>query len=379
MGSYDVIVLGTGGVGSAAAFHLARRGARVLGLDRFGGAHDRGSSHGATRLIRTAYFECADYVPLVRRAYELWDELERAGDEPLYRETGVVQVGPPDGDVIRGVLGAARMHGLEVDELGAVEFARRFPGLVLPDASTAVFERRAGLLFVERCVSAHLRRAAAHGAELRSDAAVTGWKADADGVTVRTESSTYTADKLVITAGAWAGGVLAELWAGTGIALRVRRKHVYWYACDDVRYDVDTGLPAFFYETDRGAYYGFPRLDASGVKVGRHSGGVEVADPLVDARGLEHDDVEHVEDFLGRFVPGVSRTRTGHSVCYYTMSPDEHFVVDRHPHHDNVCFAAGLSGHGFKFSSVLGEVLTEWTLDGRTEKPVAFLGIEGRG
>ncbi|HUG66973.1 MAG TPA: N-methyl-L-tryptophan oxidase, partial [Pirellulaceae bacterium] len=291
MNTYDVIVLGTGGVGSAAAFHLAGRGAKVLGLDRFPGGHANGSSHGETRIIRKAYFEHSDYVPLLQRAYELWADLEQRSNEQLYHQVGIIEVGPPDGVVVPGVLASAREHQLHVDELTRREVQERFPVFVIPEGSVAVFEQQAGYLLVERCVLAHLVAAARCGAELRTGETILDWRTHGNGVTVRTDKNTYSAQKLVVTAGAWASHLLAEL----GIKFRVLRKHLHWYTCDDVRYRADHGCPAFFYETPAGYLYGFPQIDEQGVKVADHTGGTEISDPLADDKATEPRDVERVE------------------------------------------------------------------------------------
>ncbi|MBP85320.1 MAG: N-methyl-L-tryptophan oxidase [Planctomycetaceae bacterium] len=370
MSSYDVIVLGTGGVGSAAAFHLAHRGARVLGLDRFPGGHANGSSHGETRIIRKAYFEHADYVPLLNRAYELWHELEDRIGQQLYREVGLIEAGPPDGLVVPSVLEAARQHNLSVEEVSRTDFNDRFSAFSLPEGDVAVFEQDAGFLFVEQCVLAHLDQAKQCGAELRTGESVVAWEASHQGVSVRTESDTFHAANLVITAGAWATDLLADL----DVQLTIRRKHLDWYACDDPRYRADNGCPCFFFETPAGYFYGFPQLDEQGVKFADHTGGTEIEDPLTDDKSIDPADRQRVEAFVRSYLPSVSSTHVRHEVCYYTMSPDEHFVVDRHPEHENVAFAAGLSGHGFKFASVLGEVLADLALEASTFMPIAFLG-----
>lgn len=371
MTHYDAIVLGTGGVGSAAAFHLARRRARVLGLDRFPGGHDRGSSHGETRIIRQAYFEHADYVPLLRRGYELWAELESLVNERLFHQVGLLQIGPAGGYVIGGVLTAARQHGLQVDELTAAQSEARFPGFRVPAGMVAAFEPAAGYLLVERCVLAHLAAAKQHGAELKTGVTVQSWQADDGRVTVATDQGIFTADKLVITAGAWAPQLLADL----GIKMTVRRKHLHWFEGNDPVYR-GPNAPTFFYEMPHGLFYGFPAVDELGVKVAEHSGGEEVADPLTDERPLEEPDLARVRDFISRQLPfvGISAGHRRHAVCFYTMSPDEQFIIDRHPRHPNVVFSAGLSGHGFKFTSVLGEVMADLALTGTTSQPIGFLG-----
>lgn len=375
MTTYDVIVLGTGGVGSATAFQLAKRGCRVLGLDRFPGGHDQGSSHGHTRIIRMAYFEHPDYVPLLRRSYALWSELEARLGKQLYFPVGLLEVGPPDGIVIPGVLASAREHNLSLERLDETALRSRFPGFRLPDRCEAVFELNAGYLLVEECVLAHLAEAQRLGAELRVGESVVEWAADDAGVTVRTDKETYRAAKLVVTAGAWAGKLLAEL----GVNFQVRRKHLHWYRTAREVYWADRGGPCFFYEVPAGYFYGFPQLDDRGVKLAEHTGGTVVDTPLHDDRSVEPADRLRVESFLAANMPHVLPQPAAHAVCYYTMSPDEHFVVDAHPRHPNVFFAAGLSGHGFKFTSVLGEILADLATSGATSQPIGFLSASRPG
>ncbi len=367
----DVIVIGSGGVGSAALYHLARRGVNVLGIDRFPAGHDRGSSHGHSRIIRLAYFEHHDYVPLLRRAYSLWDELGQMQGERLLLNTGLLEVGAPNGPTIQGILAAARTHQLQVDELSAEECRRRFPAFAVPDAMAAIFEATAGVLRVERCVLAHLDQARKLGAKMVVGEAVLGWTATASAVEVTTDKNTYRAGRLIVTAGAWAGSLLASL----GIPLPVRRKHLHWYPGPAASCAADLGCPAFYFETPAGDFYGIPAFDGFGLKAGEHTGGATVLDPLSDDRSVEADDRRRVEAFLSEYLPTVARPALDHRTCFYTMSPDSHFLIDRHPEHANVAFAAGLSGHGFKFTGVLGEALADLALNGRTDLPIDFLGI----
>ena len=369
MTHYDAIVLGTGGVGSAASWQLAQRGAKVLGIDRFPGGHDRGSSHGETRVIRQAYFEHSDYVPLLLRAYELWSDLEAVSGINLLHQVGLLQVGPADGGVVPGVLRSAREHGLKVDELSAADAEKRFPGFRIPPEYAAVFERKAGYLRVEHCVLAHLAAAKECGAEFRFGVTAKSWQADDRGVHVKTEQGDFTAEKLVLTAGPWAPQLLTEL----GIPLNVLRKHLYWFANSDSSYRQETGCPTYLYEMPDGVFYGFPQIDALGVKAAEHTGGVRVPDPLTDDRSLDRTDLARVAQFLADYLPGVGGQMLRHSVCFYTMSPDGHFIVDRHPASERVVFAAGLSGHGFKFTSVLGQALADLAMEGKTELPIGFL------
>jgi monomeric sarcosine oxidase len=363
----DVLVIGTGGVGSGAAFHLARRGVKVIGIDRFPGGHDRGSSHGQTRIIRLAYFEHPDYVPLLMRAYALWPELERLQGERLFHQVGLLEAGEPDGRAIQGILASARQHNLAIEELDAAECRRRFPGYAIPDDMRGVFEATAGYLLVERCVLAHLEQARRHGAELVVGESVIEWSNVGGAVTVRTDKETYHAAKLVLTAGSWAPRLLASL----GVPLEVRRKHVHWFPADRT-YRQDAGCPTFLFEIPEGEFYGFPDF-GDGLKVGEHTGGSLVTDPLNDDRSPEPNDVARVETFLAKYLPGVGRPSRQRSVCYYTLSPDRHFIVGNDPRWPQVAFAAGLSGHGFKFTSVLGEVLADLSTTGETKLPIEFL------
>jgi sarcosine oxidase len=369
MDHYDAIVLGVGGVGSAALLHLARRGVRALGIERFAPGHDRGSSHGQTRLIRQAYFEHPDYVPLVLRAFDLWRELEAAAGLQLYRQAGLLEIGPPDGEVIRGVRASAAAHGLKIENLSAAEAERRFPGFRVPGDFSAVFEEQAGYLLVERCVVAHANEAVRRGAELRVGETIRSWRPEGTGVIVETDRGKYGAGRLIITAGAWAGQLVGRL----GIPLVVLRKALYWFQARGDGYRVERGCPAYYYELARGSYYGIPQIDEAGVKVAEHTGGAVVADPLSVDRGLDPDDQRRVADFVAEFLSDATSECTRHTVCLYTMSPDAHFVVDRHPEHPQVAFAAGLSGHGFKFTPVLGEALCQLALDGKSNLPIGFL------
>ncbi|MBI3801087.1 MAG: N-methyl-L-tryptophan oxidase [Deltaproteobacteria bacterium] len=368
MRQYDCLVIGTGGVGSATLYHLAARGVRALGIDRFPPGHDRGSSHGDTRIIRLAYFEHPNYVPLLRRAYQLWAELAERCGQQLYHETGLLQIGYPGGEVVPGVLRSAQEHTLEVEELTAREVERRFPGFQVHDSMTAVLERCAGYLKVEACVLAYAQEATKLGAELRSDETVLSWRAEGSGVRVTTDKDQYVAARLIVTPGAWAPELLGEL----RIRFDVRRKSLFWYEASPV-YSTAQGCPIFLHETPAGVFYGYPQIDHFGLKVAEHSGGQAVSDPLAVDRAIDPQDRQRVENFLQEYLPDVSRTLRKHVVCLYTMSPDGHFIVDRHPQYPQVAFVAGLSGHGFKFACVLGEILADLALDGQTNAPIGFL------
>ncbi|NOS99955.1 MAG: N-methyl-L-tryptophan oxidase [Phycisphaerales bacterium] len=372
MTRHDVAVIGLGGMGGAAAYHLARRGAKVLGLEQFDIGHDRGSSHGGTRIIRRAYFEHPDYLPLVDRSFAMWAELERAADVRLFTRTGLLFVGPNDGPVLSGVRRSRAAHALDIEDVDMSGFADRFPGFNAGEGMSALFERDAGYLTVETCVRAHVEQSRRMGATVLTGQTVQRWSADSGGVVVETESDRFTADRLIVCAGGWSARLLADL----RLPLVVLRKAVQWHVPLDDRYDVERGAPIFGIEVDGAFFYGFPRLDERGVKIGEHTGGQRVDDPDRVNRGPLLEDETRLAGFVRAHLPGLTSQVTHRTVCLYTMTPDEHFIVDRHPKFDRVVFAAGFSGHGFKFAPVIGAALADLALDGRTNEPIGFLSLQ---
>lgn len=377
--TYDCIVVGVGGFGSSALYHLARHGLRVLGIDRFGIAHDHGSSHGETRIIRKAYFEHPDYVPLLLSAYDLWDDLESefrtlptTTESSLCRLCGLMLAGRADGEAITGALLSAKLHGLRIDRLASGEAGSRFQGFKFPDDYSVVFEADAGYLHVERCVRAHIECALARGATLNTDESVIDWSSDGNTVRVTTDRASYEAAQLIITPGAWAG----QLVNGLPLSLRVLRKLVFWHEVRAEHYDVESGAVAFYFEMPSGIFYGFPSLDARTVKLAEHSGGKDVDDPLTLDREAHDDDIRPVSDFIEAAMPGLNPRPLRHSACMYTFTKDSHFVVDRHPEFPNVFVGAGFSGHGFKFTGVIGKALADLIAEGQTSHEIKFLGLD---
>lgn len=366
---FDLICVGVGGVGSAAAAHAAERGLRVLGIDRFPPGHDRGSSHGESRIIRLVYMEHPDYVPLLRRAYRLWEELGVRAGRPLLHQTGILYAGQSAGGVIPALEACARRHELPLERLSPAAAEKRFPGFRIPGDWETAYETDAGYLEVEACVRAYAQRAIVAGAVFRIGESVLDWEATAHGVEVRTDAGRYAAERLVLCPGAWA----PDLVRLPSVRFTVLRKELAWYAAPQPHHTRAGGCPLFFFETGDGSYYGFPDLGGNGLKVAEHSGGEPVERPLEVDRAPRDADRRRVEAFLQAHLPGVSRDRLRHEVCLYTMTPDEHFVVDRHPDTERVFLVAGLSGHGFKFVSVLGAIAAEWAAGDDLPSSVHFL------
>lgn len=364
--TFDVIVLGVGGMGSAACFELARRGRRVLGLEQFPPVHARGSSHGHTRIIRTAYHEHPNYVPLLRRAWERWYDLEQLTGRHLVTECPCLNIDPADGDLVNGARASVREHGLAAEDLPAAEIARRFP-FRFPDGYAGVLEQRAGFLYVEDCVRAHIDSAASLGAEIRAEEPVREWKAVGNGVEVVTDCGTYRAARLVVTAGAWATRVLADL----GVPLTVMRQTLLWFAGTGEVFRRDQ-FPIFIADVPTGPFYGLPAIDRFGLKIARHYGQPHLPNPDGVTWDVSPADEPPVRAFLDAHLPGTAGLLTKSQVCMYTLTPDKHFVIDRHPHFPQVAVACGFSGHGFKFASVVGEILADLADRGTTPHPIGM-------
>ncbi len=368
MATYDVIVVGLGAMGSAAAYHAARRGARVLALDAHPAGHALGSSHGATRATRTAYFEAPDYVPLVHRAHDHWRDLGEAIGRPLLTMSGALYFGPPGNRLTTGVRRAALEHGLESEVLSSTGAARRFPGFAIPDGWEAVWEAGGGILRAEACLKAHADLAQRHGADIRYSTPATGWRRDGDGISVTTAEHTFSTGSMILVPGPWAPTALAEL----GLPLVTRRVVVAQFDAINPALFPASDYSVFFGVTPLGVFAGFPHLDGEGVKVVRHDRGDD-GTPETISRTVSDAEVEEVNRFLATYMPAANGRLRDANVCLYTMTPDNHLIVDRHPAIPGFVYACGCSGHGFKFAPVIGEALADLALDKTTPLPVDFL------
>jgi sarcosine oxidase len=369
---HDVAVVGLGGMGSAILAHCAARGASVIGLEQFGPAHDLGSSHGKTRMIRKAYFEDPAYVPLVLRAYDLWRELERATGESILRMTGVLSVGEETSGIIRGTLRAAAEHDLAVESLSQREVKARYPTLELRKDEVALYEIDGGVLNPELAVQAHLKSAESHGAEMRFGVTMESWHATGNGFELRlSDGNQVSARKLVLALGPWFQETLESL----GVGIRVQRNIQAWFVPGTHAYDAP-GYPAFLVDR-RGLpapLYGFPDF-GDGIKAAFHGFG-----DLTDATHVNREvdparDVEPIARALEQWMPGAVKTMREAKPCMYTLTPDENFVIDYHPEYPNLILCGGFSGHGFKFAPVVGEIGAELALNGGSSHDIEFLSL----
>lgn len=355
MASVDVIVIGLGGMGSAAAAHLAARGQHVLGLEQYQPAHALGSSHGRSRVIRLAYFEHPAYVPLLLRAYELWEQLEHDRGRSLLAITGGLMIGAPDSDVVSGSLRSARAHGLAHELLDAAEIRRRFPPFTPQPGDVALYEERAGVIRPEEAIHAHLEQANRHGADLRFDERVLDWHARASGdVEVRTTRGTYQAARLVIAPGAWA----SEMFK-LPLPLEVEPQVLYWFdPTGGAEAFAANRFPIYIWDLGEGVqFYGFPADDDGRVKV------AFFRSPKKDEATMRLALRPHLPSLAdGTLVASVS--------CNYTLTPDHHFVIGLHPNQPQVVIASPCSGHGYKFATVVGEILADLAIDGTTPHPI---------
>lgn len=367
---YDVIVVGLGGMGSAAAYHLAGRGKKVLGLEQYEPAHDQGSSHGESRIIRQAYFEGTEYVPLVLRAYELWERLERETDEDLMSLVGGLMIGRRDGELVSGSVASAEAHVLPYEILDSSELQRRFPVFAPDPEMVALYEERAGFLRPEASVKAHLDRATSLGAELHFEEPVLSWEASASGdrVTVETASGSYEAERLVISAGSWAPKLLADMQ----LPLEVERLVMHWFEPEDIELFSPGRLPIWILEPDDGnRFYSFPLANGErSVKAAFFRAGSIPCNPETIDREVREEETEFLRSYLAKYVPALAGRSLEAKTCMYTNTPDQHFVISLHPDHRQVAIACGFSGHGFKFCSVVGEILADLATEGETKHPI---------
>jgi len=371
--STEVVVLGLGGMGSAAIYSLSKRGVNAIGIEQFSIGHSNGSSHGETRIIRQAYFEHSDYVPLLKRSYELWKEIASQSPLPIIDQRGVVIFGDPNSSfVYQESLRSAKTHQIPIETMNSKSVHQKWPEYQPLDHHMGLYEPGGGLVYPENTIKTHIRLAMDLGAEIIENTPVSSITPKGEKFELKVGSSTITAKKLIITGGAWSNQLLVDL----NLPLKLKRKTLAWFKLKKSQ-TPNSGTPCFAYHIDGHFFYGFPSLDGQTVKIAEHFSGEEISTP--DQKKLDsipESELKLLQKFIEAHLPKVSSNLEKYATCLYTMTPDEHFIIDRHPSHPNIVFAAGFSGHGFKFVPVIGEILSELTLDGRTNHQIDFLGLK---
>ena len=367
MAAFDVAVVGLGATGSAALMTLARRGVRVVGIERFTPGHDRGSSHGETRIIRLGYFEHPSYVPLLRRTYQLWRELEAAAGRTFMHTTGIIEIGPPAGEVVAGTLAASRLHSLPHEVLDAAAVMRRFPAFRVPEDTIGVFQPDGGFLDVEPSIAAMLELAQTAGAQVRSGEIVHKITPQGGGVRIDTDRGTIDAGSAIIAAGPWLTKLLPDLPA----TLRVTRQVQAWFQPNDPRLFAPERFPVFLLESRHGAHYGFPLAGGPGVKIAKHHHADETVDPDAVSRDVSPTDEALIRAAIAEHIPAANGPMLAAKTCLYTVTADHDFIIDRLPGAPNVIVASPCSGHGFKFAPAIGEVLAGLAIDGGTPHDIS--------
>jgi sarcosine oxidase len=359
---YDVAIIGLGAMGSAAAYALAKRGAKVIAFDRLAPPHHMGSTHGHTRIIREAYYEHPLYVPLVRRSYELWAELEKECGEKLFTQTGGLWVGPKDGELVKGALESVREHNIAHDLLSADEITKRFPAYRARAEWVGLLEHRAGMLAPEKCVHAFHVGAIQHGAEIHTGTEVLSWSTSARGATVVTQGRSYEAKQLVVAAGAWLPGLAKKM--NLKIPLEIERQMSHWFApsTNDEKYRA-TASPVALFEMP-GDMFLTMGDEGHGVKCGKHHSGRPTSPEAVN-RIVSDAENEASRVILEEVMPGAGGKLLEARVCLYTNTPDHHFIIDRFDQGRAVLLSP-CSGHGFKFASGIGEIAAQLVMDGKS-------------
>lgn len=367
---FDVIVLGGGTMGTAAAWELGKRGEKALVLEQFSHVHSLGSHSGQTRIIRHAYAEGPEYIPLVLRADELWVELEEEARTKVLHRVGGLEISMPGGTHAQRARDAAAEFDFPFEWITAEETRKRWPMFGIPDGWEVGYGSTSGFLNVEPALHAMGDQARVLGVKINEEEPVRSWTVDGEGVRVTTDQAEYTADRLIVTAGAWAGRMLS----GLGLPLEVRRKVLFWLEVEDEsKFDPAT-MPVYVSDSQFGGIYGFPIFGQAGLKIARHDGG-NPADPDTLDREVKPGEENDVVSFGRAFFPGVTGGVIKSAVCMYTMTPDENFIVDRHPEHSNIAIGAGFSGHGFKFATAVGESLVDLVYE-PLAKPLPILAID---
>ena len=369
----DVIVLGLGANGSSALYHLCKTNRKVIGIDRFTPPHAFGSSHGESRIIRQAYHENTLYVPLVKKAYSYWYKLEKEANKRLLLKTGGIMLGDEQASVVTGSMLSAKTYDIAYEYLNYHDLQKRFPAFKPSKNTVGVLEKEAGILFPEECIKTYLEQAQKNGADIRYNETVLSIRPNRAHVEVSTSKGTYRAGKLIITAGAWTGTLLPEMQ----LPLTVERQVLYWFKNNNVKLQGDLmpqNMPVYIWEYLPGKmFYGFPDL-GNGIKIAHHHAGARIGNPDYMSQQVSHKEINDIQTLAGEYL-NLDAVFNYSSVCMYTNTLDENFIIDYHPAYKNIIIASPCSGHGFKFSSFTGKILSDMATGKTPEADISPFSI----
>lgn len=370
---YDVIVVGGGSMGIAAAYYLSKQKKRVLVIDQFSIPNLYGSHHGHTRILRLGYGNGGKYVPLAKESLALWRELEKETGKNLYNKTGAISIGYPESNFVKESIDSSVKYNLEYEEMDAQSIMKKWPGIKIPDHYRGCYDPESGFLYSEECIIAYKEQAIIQGVTIIENDGVQGISIENDSVEVVTSSGIYTSSKLVVTAGAW----IPKLITSLDLPIQPVRKTIGWFEPTN-KHLYSEDFPCFVFDTDLdGHYYGFPDFNGAGVKLGRMDLGYDIdPDEINRDFGNYEDDEGDIRNFLEKYMPEAAGKLLDGKVCMFANTPDSNFIVDLHPEYSHVAFAGGFSGHGFKFASVIGSILTDLVVEGKTKRDISFLRME---
>lgn len=371
---YDVVIIGGGSMGIAAAYYRAKAGAKVLVLDKYTIPNAMASHHGMTRILRLNYGDGSSYVPLAQEALKLWHEIEEETGRELFRETGCITVGHPNSEFVDTAIESARVNHIPYKVLNSDEIMSEWKGMDIPHHYIGCYDPKAGYLFSEECLTAYKEAAQNSGADIHENEGVSSIETTKEGhLTIETDKEVYRAKKAIVTAGPWLDKLLPNL----DLKLQPVRKTISWFKPKENNIYEDGNFPCYIFDTEEdGHYYGFPDYGGYGIKLGRMDNDI-LCDPdkLDRTYGAYTQDEGDVRFFLSNYLPEAEGKLLDGKVCMFTRTPDNNFIIDTHPNNPNIVLAGGFSGHGFKFASVIGAILSELSLDGTTTRDISFLGL----
>jgi sarcosine oxidase len=376
---YDVIVIGMGSMGSAACYYLPKKGLNVLGIEQYDIVHDRGSHSGQTRIIRKAYFEHPNYVPLLERAYRNWAEIERISGKDIYYPAGLLYLGREEGELFSGLRLSASQYGIPLEDAKNEEIKSRYPAIQIPQEHVAIIEKDAGFLHVDAAISSYVQAAKQCGVDILTHCTVDQWKKIHGGYELAANGSVYRARKIIFCCGAWTNQILKEYT----LPLKVSLQTLHWVEMKNIERFQMENFPCWVAEADNtpGVFYGFPAMDNktgffSGFKIAHHHPGLASCPETEINHAFVAACEENVRGFLAQYFPGQYVSMLHTKTCYYTNTPNHHFIIDYLPGFDeDLIIAAGFSGHGFKFVSAVGEILASMATGEDCSGEIGWLAI----